>query len=476
MPGLSAGLNLALNALLAHQQAIEVIEHNVANANTPGYHRQEAMLAAGLAYPSPRLAGGTYPGQMGTGVMVTQIRRFNLEFYDTRLRRESAEAKGWETAAQALTQVETMMAENTTDGLLPKLNAFFNGWQALSDDPANMALRADLVERSKALADGFQSRAVNLTALRKDQDLAIRERVNEVNGLTTQVARLNTEIANVKAAGDAPNDLLDQRDQMLNRLSELTGATVNFQENGEALVAVNGHALVFSSTAYQLEVKLDADNMGWPAFKEDGQALQVSRGELFGIKDVRDRVIPQQLADLNTLAYELATQVNTQHQTGFGLTPGDTTHRNFFDAIPGPPAPTNAALLFKVSSAMDDLRNVAAGTASDAPGDSSNAIALAKLKDQPLMNGGVSTFHQYYTGKVGQLGLEVSTAGTKARDRALVAASMEKLKESAVGVNLDEEAANLMKAQRAFQAATRLVNVMDEMLDRVINGMGVVGR
>ncbi len=471
MTSLSSGINVALQALLSNQHAISVIEHNVANANTEGYHRQDAVFAAGIPYPSPRLQGGTSPGQMGSGVLVERIRRFNMEFFDGRYRREMAETNRWETEEGVLQQVEATLSETSDDGVIPKLDAFWQGWRALSDDPTNQALRADLREKAVALSDGLNWRAQSLMTLRKDQNLAIIQRVEEINDAALQVAKLNAEISKVQAAGDAPNDLLDSRDAILDRLSEISGAIANTQENGEVIVYVGQHALVVGSTTFKLQTTVDNANNGLAqiTWEQDGLPLDTTRGELAGLLDARDRVIPDQLDALNNLAYNLATQVNNLHSTGYGL--NNATGLDFFTPFTSP----NYALEISVSSDLDDLNNIAASTTTDSPGNGNLAVQLADLREATVMNGNTTTLNAYYTGKVGELGLEVSNAGRRAEDRKTVADSLNTLRESASGVSLDEEAANLVKYQRAYQAATRLLTAFDEMMDRVINGMGLVG-
>jgi flagellar hook-associated protein 1 FlgK len=486
MPNLFSGINLALRALLSHQLAVEVTEHNVANANTPGYRRQEAVLTAGMSYPRPGLHSGSLRYQVGSGVEVDRIRRFNLEFYDGRFRLEVAESKRWEMQSDVLRQVEVSLAETSGDGLIPKLDAFWAGWQSLSSDPSNSALRLDLAERSANLAMAFNSRAISLMALRKDQDLAIRQRVEEINDLAGQVAHLNAEIANVKAAGGEPNDHLDERDRVLDRLAELGGAVSSLQENGEVLVSLGGHALVIGSKAFTLASGPDPSNSGLSqiTWAEDGRAFKPGRGELAGLLEARDTTIPHQLAGLNQLAYELATRVNTIHQTGSGLN-GNTAGTpagydgNFFASfsVAGYDPNVQYALEIKVDQdILDDPANIAAAAAGQFPGDGSKAVELAELKLKTVMNGGTMTLNGYYTGQISQLGLEVKGAQARAKDRKLVADALAGMAESVGGVSLDEEAANLVKAQRAYQAATRMLTAMDEMIDRIINGMGLVGR
>jgi flagellar hook-associated protein 1 FlgK len=472
MPSLFAGINIALRAVLSHQQAVEVIEHNVANASTPGYRRQAAVLAAAPAYAPPSLWRDLTAGQMGMGVMVERVRRFNLEFFDGRYRREIADAKRWELERDSLRQVEATLAENTGDGLTPKLDAFWASWQALSADPTNTAQRGEVRARAIALAEGFNHRAQALNAIRADQDLSVTQRVSEVNTLATQIANLNAEISRVRSVGDQPNDLMDERDRALDRLAEIAGAVSSEQPNGEVIVSIGGHALVVGHTTFSLTPTPDPANsnlakVAWV----DGQAFTANRGELAGLLDARDRVVPAQIAGLNAAAFALANRINTLHQAGYGTPPGNATGLNFFNSF----TTTDYALELKVSTNIDTLANIAAAAAPNAPGDGSVALAMTNVQRELLTVGGATTLNQYYTGQVGALGLEIQRAAASAADRALVAKSLNDQRESVGGVSLDEEAANLVQSQRAYQAAARLMTTVDEMLDRVINGMGRVG-
>ena len=468
MSGLFSGLNIALQALLSNQQAIQVVEHNVSNVNTPGYKRQEAVLIAAPPYTVPTLRGLVIPGQMGTGVLVDRIRQFNLEFFDGRYRNELAETKHWELKGNVLTQVEFTLAETSDDGILPKLDAFWSGWQALSNDPTNMSLRADLRERASILTKALNTRAESLRSIQSDQNLALIQRVAEINSDATQIARLNTEILKVKSAGGEPNDLMDQRGELLNRLAEISGAVTNIQDDGEAIVAIGGHSLVIGSSTFGLSTEPDTTNNNltriyWTA---DNRDLNTPSGELAGLLEARDQIIPEQMAGLDELAQTLVTQVNALHVAGYGLTP-TARNNNFFN-------PTmTSALSIRLSSDIDDLANIAAASNPDAPGDGNNALAIGNLQDSLLMNSNTSTINQFYTMQIANLGLQLQTANTRAKDRNDIVNSLNTLQESVSGVNLDEEAANLVKFQRAYQAATRMVTVIDEMLDKIINGMGV---
>ncbi|MCB9134640.1 MAG: flagellar hook-associated protein FlgK [Anaerolineales bacterium] len=464
---LFSGINLALQSMLAHQQAIQVTEHNVANANTPGYHRQEAVLNAGPPYPYPGMSYGIYAGQMGGGVLVNQLRRFSTGLLDAQIRREQASASYSDRFSTLLNQVEGTLAETTEDGVAAKLDAFWSGWQSLSTDPSSLTARADLHTRATALADALNRRASDLNNLRKNQDTTITDLVSDINTSANRIAQLNTEITRVLGIGDQPNDLLDERDRLLDHLSELTGATSAQQENGEVLVSLGGHALVVGKETFALSTTPDAANSNllqitWP----NGATYTPSKGELGAVLTARNQTIPAQLNGLDTLASTLAARVNTLHQSGFGL--NNATGLDFFTGTD--------ALSLRVNATLDDVSNIATSAAPDSPGDGSIAGQIAAVQHELLLNGGTTTLNQYQANQAASFGLQLSQALSDTDTRQLVVNALSQQRESESGISLDEEATNLIKYQRAFEAAARLMTTMDEMLNTIINGMGVVGR
>lgn len=472
MPSQLSGINTALQAILAHQQTMQVIEHNVANANTPGYHRQEAVLKAGIPTAYSNLLG-FYAGEMGSGVTVAQIKRYSIDFFDTRYRGQVSDAKRWSLESGVLKQIEATLNESGDDGLVARLDAFWGGWQNLSVDPTNTALKADLLQRATALADGIKGRNTQLNQIRMDQNLELTQRAEEVNTLAAQIAQINVEVVHVLSANQQPNDLMDQRDQLADRLAELTGSRADLQPNGMLNVSIHGHNLVDGGNVMKLNITRSAvsSTITWA----DGGAFAPTSGELAGLIDLRDTVIPNYQQNLDQLAYSLATQVNAIHNPGG--TPSDPPYHaagmDFFNPLPG--GVTGAAGLIGVNPAMSSLGNIM-GASAAYPEDGSIARLIANIQSAPMAALGNVSLNEFYTQKAAELGLFTRQAQGYAQERGLVASALGQQRESVMGVNLNEEAANMVKAQKAFEAATRMVNVMDDMLDRIINGMGLVGR
>ena len=260
MTNLFSSINVALSSLLAQQQATTVYENNVANVNTEGYHRQEAQVTSAPSVSLSNSYYGTGVGQMGSGVLVTSIKRYAVDFYDTRYRLENQEAAKWTTEESIVSQLEATLAETTTDGLLPKIDAFFNEWQASANDPTDTSVRRELLDSAKDLTSAFNTRYEQIYSIRAEQDLTIKQSVDEINSLAQSICNLNREISRIISVGDQPNTLLDARDLALDRLSELAGATSFEQANGEVTVSINGHILVGGHESYALHTEMDSEN------------------------------------------------------------------------------------------------------------------------------------------------------------------------------------------------------------------------
>lgn len=465
MPTLTSGISLALQAVLTHSQVLEITEHNIANASTPGYRRQSAVLTAATPNSINGADHGIGAGQKGNGVTIEKIQRFNLAFFDGRYRAVSSETGNWAAQQEVLSQLEAVLAETSDDGLLPKLDQFWSGWQTLSNDPTNTSLRTVLLDDARSLATAFNRRAGNINQLRADQNQVVASKVNEINSLASEIATLNGEIARVLSVNEQPNDLMDKRDLALDRLAELTGAVSSEQKNGEMMVSVGGHVLVMGRDTFKLETRVNTtDTSVMDVYWSDDQKLNPTSGELKGILEVRDRVLVDQLNGLNTLSAGLISQVNAIHSTGYGL--NNATGLNFFTG-------TDAASI-AVNSALDSA-SVATSSAANQAGNNSIALQLAGLRSVKGMSAGTATLNEFYNAQVTDLGVLTQRAANNSYQHGLVTKALGDQRESVAGVSLDEEAANMAKAQKAYQAAARVLTAYDDLLDLVINRMGRVG-
>jgi flagellar hook-associated protein 1 FlgK len=466
MPDITSGIQTALSSLLANAQEINIVEHNVANVNTPGYHKQVGILGT-LQPKSPYGSAPGRAGQQGQGVTIDTIQRYSNNYLDARYRAATADTSDWDARSQVLGQLETTLAETSDSGLTAQLNQFFTGWASLANDPTSTTARTTLMDHTTALTDAFNTRSQQLTQLRSDQNTSISGQVDQINSAASQVADLNKQIASVTALGQQPNDLMDKRDQLLDSLAGAAGAVSIPQADGSTLVSIGGHVLVSAGGSIPLQTspdptKPDMLQVTW----KDGQTLDAPSGSLKGLFYARDQVIPAQLDGLNQLAAQLAASVNTKHRAGFA--PNGANNLDFFDSTNLTAG--NEAATLKLNPTLKAADIATAGVTGQ-PGNSDVATAIGDLGTLPLMNG-ATTLTDFINNQVTALATDVQRAQTNSSRNNAIQQALTTQRSSENGVSLDEEAANLTKYQRAYEAAARLMTTYDSLLSTIIHGMG----
>ena len=467
MTSLSSGINSALQAVLSQTQVMEVIEQNVANANTKGYHKQSAVLSATSANPSMPTYFGFGAGQLGSGVTVESIQRFTVDYFDQKYRAVSAQSSSSTYQSEILSEMESISSDLADSGLTTIMDNFWSSWQDIAADPTNTNLQTNVISNASSLATVLKNNAQQLTSLQQDQNQAIIDRVDQVNSLAKTIAELNGQITQAISINQQPNDLLDQRDAALDQLADLTGAVSYAQSTGQMVVSIGGHMLVNGTSSYALKVetdpaKTDVNHIVWA---DNGSELKTTGGEIEGILKVRDDYIENQLTVLNDIASTLITQVNNLHTNGFTQDgdPGGT----FFTG-------TDATNIGVSDTLATDGLAISSVKGETANGDVAQQIY--DLSTQKIMNGNTQTLGDYYNAKITDLALTTSTMKTNSSQNSTVLSALNTQRQSITGVSLDEEATNLSLAQKAYQAASRVMTAFDQLFDVVINQMGLVGR
>lgn len=461
------GLNTAIRALLTQQVAIATVSHNVANANTPGFTRQDVVMETTDPFTVPTQNRAALAGQIGTGVTVRDIRRIRDLFLDTQFRLQSSGFGYWDAVSKGMRAVENLFHEPSDNGLAAQLGQFWNSWRDLTNDPSNQAIRLTLREQASNLTASFRDSYAQMVQQRQHLDRQVLLRVETINSIAQQISALNDQIRQVVAVGDTPNDLRDRRDLLLDELSKIIRTSAFETESGVTMVSIGGIQIVGDSYLNQIETQLNAEGFRDLIWQHDGSAVKSNGGEIEGMLYVRDTVIPDKQADLDDIALTLITQVNAQHQVGYGL--NDATGNDFFQGT--------GATNFDISAAIEaDVSNIAAASGLLSPGDGSNAAAIAALQFGLLMAGGTTTVDDFYQGFISGLGVETQQATRQAENQDVLLRHIDDSRQSTSGVSLDEETANMVKFQRAFEGAARMITAFDEMLDTVINRMGLVGR
>jgi flagellar hook-associated protein 1 FlgK len=315
------GLDIATRALRAQQTLVDIANQNIANANTPGYSRQSGTLQATLAYPIPVFSASGQPGQMGTGVQVTTVTRARDTFIDLQIRGQYAEQGRWNSRKDALAQVEALVNEPSTSGLGNQLTKFWQSWQQVANNPSDASARVAVVQQGQALAQAFSSQSKQLQQQQQNVDGQVGLTITNINTYATQISQINTQISQAEAGGMHANDLRDQRDQLMDKLSQLAKVTSSESANGQLSVYINGHQLVDRDRTHQLVANPSPGPFTTVTWRDDGSTLNTATagGQLQGLTEARDVDIQGQLNNLNQLAGRVIQSVNSLHTSGVGL-------------------------------------------------------------------------------------------------------------------------------------------------------------
>lgn len=456
-------LSLASSGLSAHRSASQTASHNLANASTPGYARQRANLEAMDA----QRFGDAYLGR-GVGLMgVSQARD---RFLEAQLPSAFGNAGRSEAEAMVLTSI-SQLSPGLPDGVPASLGAFYGSMRELSENPGSEGHRAAFVQEARQLALSFQRAAADLDQARRGVDASLEDSLPEVNDLARQVASLNRQIRAARAQGGEPNDLLDARQRAVDSLAQLTGARPIPDSDGNISLALpSGTAIVSQDNAAVLDTIPDPANGGHLALRitpTDGTTPRLLvqgdiGGALGGAIDARDGSLLQAEQDLDNLAFELATTLNGIHQGGFAL--DGTTGRDLF-VVTGP-AGAASSLEVEPTVLADPSLVGASATAATVPGDNAQLLAMLGTETTALATGAPPA--QTMADLIARFGSSAKSAISSSEADGLARDHLTGLRDSVSGVSVDEELVEMTKAQRAFEALSKVVTTTDQMLETVL--------
>ena len=466
------GLDMALRALQAQQTGIDVTNHNVANANTSGYSRQNVVHATTEPFAAPGMNRPATAGQLGTGVITKDIQRARDGFLDTQWRAEAGSLAHAANRQDALEQVEVVLDEPQGVGLNALFNEYYRVWNELSNDPGadSMPVRTTVVQQALSMTGAFNRIAEQLVSIRTGLDSQIQTDVDEINTITNQIFEINSSVVQAEITGQSANDFRDRRDVLMDRLSELVGVSSTENADGSIVVSMGGQVLVNGTTAKtNLTVVPNAGNSNYVDVQYGGVAATIGNSGIAGRIAARDTLVPKYQTQLNTIASNLVTATNALHTTGF-------------DASGNPGVPfftgTDAGTITVNAAIQGDPSLVAASNTAGAEGNNEIALAIMRLQTSmvPPLPAGTPNSTTAYSSLVAELGTDNRTARNDMDTQHALGDLLQRRRESLSGVSLDEEAVNLIRYQRAYEAAARVMTTYDEMLDKLINGTGVVGR
>jgi flagellar hook-associated protein 1 FlgK len=452
MSSLFGTLSIASGALAAEQGAMDATTNNVSNANTPGYSRLRPVLIES----DPVVVGSVTYGQ---GVTLQNLESLRDPILQLRIQEETQQQGQLNTLVSALQQAQVQFTTSSSD-IGSQISNFFSSLNQLSTDPTNLSLRQGVLTAAGNLATVFNHTSDNLTQQQSSIDLNVSQAVQQVNTLTGQIATVNTQISQLQGVGQDASAFVDQRDVLIGQLSGLIDVSSIKSDNGLTLTTSNGTALVVGGQSFALSTQTNAS--GFQDVYAQGADItsKLTSGQLAGSIQVRDQTIPGLISSLDTLAAGLANALNTANKTGFDLNgnPGG----NIF--VPPPASGQGAAANLAVQ--ITDPALIAASSDGTA-GSNGNVAVLSAVQNQPVAGG--QTPIEYYSNLVFGIGNAVSTNSAELSSSQLILNQLNDQRGSISGVNLNEEASNMVQYQNAYDAAAHVVTTINDMLYTVIN-------
>jgi len=617
-----AAIEIGKRGLMAHSTQINTAGHNITNADTEGYSRQRVQIKTFDPLYRPDLTREERPGQVGQGSSVESINRLRDELLDQRIVAQSNQETYWTTREKYYTMIEQVYNEPDEISVRTNMDKYWQSWQELSVYPESQAARQAVVTRGETLAESIQQRYKALSGISDLINGDIDATVKQINTISKQIADINGEIVKSKAMGDNPNDLLDRRDLLVEKLSGLANITTDIRDDDEFMVHLEGNILVQGHIARNFEVEPMTDNNGYSRviWSDTKNTVQVSGGTLGALIELRDFDIREQVQSLNTVTMNFADLVNDVHRAGIGMNnvsgldffvqqPFVTSVNGNYDrdgdgvddhsylfrftgtnslnpqeklglegemklsgksgtvTVPYHATDTieevvarindsdgevkayldrNNRLVLKATTAkamenpdfvirhvedsgmfltayagvlngsgvenaydfaQADASNALRGEFAVSPvlnpagyvavneaikgdvlsvaaaypnnqgksmiGDARAAVEIASIRNTDVMIGKDRTFDDYFANSVTNVGLKGEQAEMNMLSQNAIMDDLRNLRDSISGVNIDEELAEIIKFQHGYNATAKFVSVIDQMLDTVINRLGV---
>jgi len=539
------GLEITRKGLSASQVNLELTAHNIANANTQGFTRQQAIQKSIPPSMSIGLFETTTAVRIGGGVDIQEIRQLRDSFLDIQYRRENRGLGEWEVRQDALSYIEAVFNEPSDSGINIAINEFFNSLQALSMNPEDATTRAAVQQRALALTETIRDVYLKLEGLQSELNQNIIFKVNDINSYADRIASLNDQIFNAEITGRKANDLRDKRNLLIDNLSKLVDVTVFEDSLGRLRVDMGGgRMLVSHSEAFRLEVRRRSDDLNHPLYPKNnhvdigglvdvvwegsGEIVRVAGGELKGLIDMRDGIggtaplhgeslfpgvpselggtevgwdlgfapnrnssygVPYYMRQWNLFAHTLMTTFNQVHRQGYTMH-ADTGISLFADgtaafdpANPRQPVARFITLSNEVRDSWDniaaihlDATDIAAGIIpGEARGNNKNILRLLDLRHNTFIDE-IPNVENFTKGLISTLGVASRQAAHMTQNQETLAAEMNRRRAEISSVSLDEEMASMVRFQHAYNASARILTAIDEMLDVLVNRIGIVGR
>ncbi|NLN79470.1 MAG: flagellar hook-associated protein FlgK [Armatimonadetes bacterium] len=466
MAGTFFGINVAASGLAAQRAAMDVLSQNIAHASDPSYKRQRLVLSEGLPLAQAQEANGIGTAIIGSGVKAGAVQRVRDSLIERRLLISGQASAQYDFMNKTLRQLEAAIGEPSNNGFQSDLDAFWAAWSKVAGSPDSISIRGSLLDDAQAMCSRIQYIYHQMRSSIDDLNMTATNAVYNINQITQEIANINHQVAALPSNTMESNDLMNRRDALVQQLSTMAAVGQYGDDGGSFVLTLGGRVLVHGNRAQQLTTGVEPNGNRSILWAEDGQKVTIQGGELKALQDLRETTIPGYMDLLDNLAASLVEQVNSLHRTG--ITSTGEAGGDFFRAG------STAADISLDASIIDQPKLVAASSTADGE-DSEIAWAIADLKDRVDASSGL-TINGLYRQLVGAIGSDCATSAQQSTAHHLSYQQFLSQQQSISGVSLDEEMTNMIKFQQSYNASSRVLTVMDDMLSTLIERTGTVGR
>ena len=454
MGGLSSIFSLGKKALLSNQVGIHVTGENIANAQNPDYSRQRVNLVSDSFVHSNQ-------GFIGSGVKVNSVDRIRDRFYDSQVWEGKSQLAEWKSGGKYGNLIQSIFADLDNSGLSTQLNAFWNAWEDLGNHPGDYGIRNDVRLKAQGVVNQLHGMNSRLRSVSDNALSEIQGSLVKINDLIDQIADTNKKIANT-AFSENSNTLLDRRDALIDKLSEYIDVVAIVHENGTVSVLSSYNTVVDQSHAYSLTLDV-TENNGYrkASLLVDGtMPVEMKSGQLKNLMDIFSTGVPDLLQKLDTITESFVNKVNQIHGSNYSLY-GENGISLFTDSG------ISSGSIQISQQVQNDVANIAVSK-SGQTGDGAGALAISNLRYAKLLSNGDETLDDYYRSMVAKVGDYAQNMQDKSENYSAVVNMMENQRDSIKGVSLEEEMVDMIKFQNSFNAASKIITTVDELMQTVI--------
>ncbi len=456
---LLGSLDIGKRAIMNQTQSLKLTGENISNVSTPGYSRRRIEVKNSI-----------YTEQRDLNFL--ESRRIRDKFIDRSIRNENQNLGSWEMKSQLYGQIERIFLEPSENGINNLLIEFWNSWEDLANNPENMTTRAVVIQRGISLAKSINRVDQALKDIRRTANSYIDDKLEQLNQKASQIADYNAKIRSLEASGDEVSGLRDKRDMLIDDLSKLINISTIERENGTIAVFIGGRAIVDDNVFTPIETNnisskgMVVTNLRWSG---DFSKVVINNGEIAGLLQIRDEIIPNLVEKLDRLSQTLINSVNKIHNVGYGL--DGINGRDFFSG-------TNAGDI-KVND--DDVTGIVghpervAASQNGNVGNNQIALDIAKLSEARVLSDGTImdsadsiNISRFYSDTINSIGTDIKLSNIMLESVKLIVTDLEERRESVSGVSLDEEMTQLIRLQKAYESAAKYMSVINEMLDTLM--------